>query len=206
MDIQDKIIKWMQVGIIFALSSTSILLLILVGQVFFEKFGFPEGINSGIIGAVGSIIGGSLTLIGVRWTLTHATRAFMKQKRIENKELNRNVLKTYQLVLLNHLNQLNKLLEGVIQNTSDNDLIGCFPTDFPVPFDSLIRNTNDDMLPSELNIIITHLKIFQLTYYDNGERKSDINEVLYLKRLRLLNGKVKELHDRLVPLYENNKL
>lgn len=68
-DVSVKIIRWTVVIVIIAMAGVVLALLLLVLNLLFIKFGFSEGVNGGIIAAVGAVIGGSLTLIGVKWTL-----------------------------------------------------------------------------------------------------------------------------------------
>lgn len=71
MSIQDQIIKWLVVAIFVTIFGITMALLLLVLNLLFEKFGFNEGVNGGVISAVGAIIGGSFTFIGVKWTLNN---------------------------------------------------------------------------------------------------------------------------------------
>lgn len=116
----------------------ALLILLSIGVavfIFVILMAFSNSLNEdyryAIIGAVGSIIGGSLTLIGVRWTLKQQSRAtflvdFPKkimgidQLIFELKKMSSRFFKSYDMVLVNSA-EYNNLLNRLKILTTDID-------------------------------------------------------------------------------------
>ncbi|GBG10517.1 hypothetical protein PAT3040_05258 [Paenibacillus agaridevorans] len=148
---------------------------------------------NGIFSALGGITGGLLTFIGVNMTLN----AQRKQKAQENIEANRALRITYQLVVLNMLDQMERAFEAEMLDQQDPNIIGYLPNQFIVPMETLIRNINDSLFPTDADLLFRKITMIQNIYYSGGSLRSDVNKLSYKKHIALIYDNILSLNDLL---------
>jgi hypothetical protein len=154
-----------------------------------------------------SLLTGVVTYFVLIKTIKHGTQQYLIQKENENLEANKRVRMTYQLVVLNLLDQMKKAFGAEILGKQDPNIIGYLPDRFLVSMEILIRNIDDLMFPTEADLIFRKVEMIQNLYYDeHGVLKIEINKDGYIKSITKIYIDICELHVRLLQKYREEKL